>query len=248
MSKSFTRFAVVALAATFAGSVFAEELRFEFSGNGTGDVGALSTFFAPGSETLGLTATLKNTSDAFWVAFSPGPNPKGHAGELALYYFDARNASNPIVTAYAYNGANGFTSAVDGSPASGTQAPDKIASSLVTPNFLNSASVVNNGNGTRTFSMNLDATLINDHTPLYPGSSPWLGSQWGDKLGIWFHAADITKGVYGADGFFKSDFSALDRGWLDTANMPATPVPEPASMALLGGAAAALIARRRRKA
>ena len=42
--------------------------------------------------------------DGFGVTVNRGGDPRGQQGELAFFYFDARNSSNLILTAYAYNG------------------------------------------------------------------------------------------------------------------------------------------------
>jgi len=69
-------------------------------------------------------------TDGFTLAINGGPNPKGHAGEMALLYFDA-SGNDPVLSAYAYNGLNNFRSYHDGSPRNGRQSPDRIVSSLL---------------------------------------------------------------------------------------------------------------------
>jgi hypothetical protein len=114
-------------------------------------------------------------TDGFTLALNNGPNPKGHAGELALIYFDATDVSNVRVSAFAYNGLNTQTSYRDGSPLFGTQAADTIFG--VSPFLENApsiveASVIDSGAGRR-MRLVLDASLINDHTPAYPGGAAW---------------------------------------------------------------------------
>lgn len=185
-------------------------------------------------------------TDGFWLAVNDGPNPKGHAGELALLYFDAFGPSGPTLTSYAYNGFNGDTSYYDGSPASGTQAPDKIKTSLVNgSSWVNSLTFVNNSDGTRTLGFDIDATGINNHNPMYPGSTPWTGLQFDSKIGMWFHTVNDLDAQYGSDGFLKK-WSYGENGWLDFANKDA--VPEPASMVILGGAALVALRRKFKKA
>lgn len=193
---------------------------------------------------LGATASGGRT-DGFWLAINDGPNPKGHAGELGLLYFDAFGPGGPVLTAYNYNGFNGDTSYYDGSPASGIQAPDKIASSLKTPGFVNSLTFVNNANGTRTLGFDIDATVINNHTPLYPGSSPWTGIGFDNKIGMWLHTVNNLTTSYGTDGYLKN-WSYTEQGWFDASNKDA--VPEPATMVVLGGAVAMALRKRFKKA
>lgn len=184
-------------------------------------------------------------TEGYWLAVSPGPNPKGHAGELAIYYFDAGTAS-PTLTVYAYNGVNGNSSYKDGSNQSGTQAPDKILSSQLTQNWINALTVVNEANGTRTFTIDIDATEIQNHMPLYPGpggQAEWTGTAFAQKLGLWFHPVTGISTQY--NNGFLSDFKFKDQGWFDGSNF--TTVPEPGTMIALGAGLAALAARRRRK-
>lgn len=180
----------------------------------------------------------------YWVAVSPGPNPKGHAGELALFYMDVSEGT-PVLTAYAYNGVNGGSSYFDGSPAGGTQAPDKIASSLASSSWINALTFTVNGDGTRTIGFDIDASGINSHVPLNPGPGgpgEWTGAAFGETIGIWMHPLAGLDTSYGADGFLTS-LSASHEGWFDASDMET--VPEPATALALVGFAA--LARRRRR-
>lgn len=196
----------------------------------------------------------KNTqgqmTDGFWLAVSPGPNPKGHGGELALLYFDG-SGDKAKLTAYAYNGFNGDTSYRDGSSAPGDQAPDRIKSSLLSESWINELSVKNEANGTRTMKIDIDATDIQDHAPQYPGPggpSEWTGLAFGDKIGLWFHPNVGLKTKY-EEGFLARDkgWQYAHQGWLDFSDKPTEAVPEPATLAALGLGLAAF-ARRKKQA
>ncbi|MBL8064959.1 MAG: PEP-CTERM sorting domain-containing protein [Chthonomonadaceae bacterium] len=185
-------------------------------------------------------------TEGFWLVVSPGANPKGHAGELSIYYFDVTHGSGPRLTTYAYNGVNGDNSFKNGN-GSGASA-DKIASSIVNNSWINSLKYINNANGSRTLGFDIDATVIQNHTPKYPGPggpSEWTGTSFGEKMGIWFHPVSGLSSSYGSDGFLKG-FQYCSQGWLDGENFVTT--PEPASMAALGIGVVALARRRRKSA
>src|SRR5690606_41362588 len=87
--------------------------------------------------------------DGSTLALNNGPNPKGHAGELALLYFDA-SRSTPVLTAYGYNGQNSVTTFYDGSHSNGTQFPDLIDSSRGGPGWVHNLIKRDESNGSRT--------------------------------------------------------------------------------------------------
>jgi len=180
-------------------------------------------------------------TNGYWLALSQGDNPKGHAGELALFYFDA-SQSAPVLLAYNYNGVNGDTSHYDGSQAAGTQAPDLILSSKTTTNWINQLQVINNIDGTRTMKFDIDATTINNHVPLYPGNTPWDGAEFGNKMGIWFHQVKGLSTTYNAGGGLNT-WNHQGAGYLDGSNLQT--VPEPMTMTALALGLAG-VARRRR--
>jgi len=176
-------------------------------------------------------------TNGFWLVVSPGPNPKGHAGELAIFYLDASNPT-PTLTAYAYNGVNGDNSWI--TPA------DKILSSknAADASSIYSLTSVNEANGSRTLGFSINPTKVNNHIPTNPGSTPWTGSWWNQKIGIWFHPVVDLKTSYNQDGYLtKWQFGS--EGWYDAENVPT--VPEPATFAVMGLGVAAMIRRRGRK-
>jgi len=191
------------------------------TGTGAGTIGATAASFDSLTGELRFsTRVVKDagkTPNAFTIALNEGPNPKGHA-ELALLYLDCA-AGLPIVTVYAYNGANTLTSWSDGSSASGTQPPDAILSSLLDPSFVHEARCTDTGAAVD-FTLNIDTTEINRHNPTYMAAWDWTGVGFGDRLGIWFHP--IANGVFSYSGGWISSLSAPYQSWLDTSDEATT--------------------------
>ncbi|MEL6740941.1 MAG: hypothetical protein AAFP26_09840 [Planctomycetota bacterium] len=181
-------------------------------------------------------------AEGFTLALNDGPNPKGDAGELALLYFDATNMADVNISVYGYNGQNNQSSYIDGSPAGGQQQADRISTNVLgLESAFIAASAVDNGAG-RTFSFTLDASAINAHSPLHPGSEPWGGIGFGELIGYWFHPVKNLTTAYDMQTGYLTDWSG-QQGWLDGANKITTPTPAAAGLLGLGGLAAS---RRRR--
>ncbi|GJM18970.1 MAG: hypothetical protein DHS20C14_11830 [Phycisphaeraceae bacterium] len=216
--------------------------------NVAGTFKAISGSYDDVAETFTWDVTFDDQiTDGYTLAVSPGPDPKGHAGELALIYFDASTLASPDVTVYSYNGENTQLSWADGSPAPGIQSPDKIASSL----GINSADIVNasvsDAGGDRTFSLTLDTTNLSAHLPKHPGpggASEWTGVEFGDALGVWLHPVKGLNTAYGVDGFLNG-WNSKKQGWFDAGGFETVPAPA-SSLALAGMGLVAC--RRRRKA
>jgi len=187
-------------------------------------------------------------TDGFTLALNNGPNPKGHAGELGLLYFDATDVENIRVSSYAYNGMNALTSYRDGSPLTGTQQPDVIfgaSPSGGTPSPVLLASVTD-ANGGRTFRLELDTTVINTHSPAYPGGQgpeEWYGMRYDNLLGVWFHPLTSLATEYTEEGTLS--FWSGRQGWLDGTGYETT-VPAP-GVAVAGLFGAGLITGKRRR-
>ncbi|MBL0926535.1 MAG: hypothetical protein IBJ11_02640 [Phycisphaerales bacterium] len=183
-------------------------------------------------------ATLPN---GIFVVVNDGPNPKGIAGQLAIFYVDASGAT-PRISAYGYNGANATTSWQDGNAAlSGNQTPDRIRG-FNAPSWINSLSVSTVA-GVRTFSFDIQGSVINSFASQYASvNNPWEGVQFFNKIGIWFHSFTGLSTAYDANGFL-TQWNFSQEGYLDGTNF--TAVPTPGALAL--AAAAGLLGLRRRR-
>lgn len=215
--------------------------------------GAIESIYASFNTTtkqLTWNATFSNQiARGYTLAVSKGPNPKGHAGELALLYFDAESLSSPKLTVYAYNGQNLQNSWRDGNGnVGGNQTPDLIKGKNDTSYILNIEA--KNVGTKRQFNLTIDTSAINSHTPLYPsGDDDWTGAQWAQKLGLWFHPVKGLDAGYNSNGSLKK-WDITGQGWLDLAdcdtdNMQVVPLPTAGAMASAALLGVAGIRRRR---
>ena len=240
------------LTAIFASSATADTYRFvranPSGGSAGGDITLVDTAYNNESEVLRWTAVFQESTTGllpagFNLAINgTGQNPKGHDGELALFYFDASDINNPVLNVFAYNGLTSVrpqTSYRDGSRASGTQAPDPILTSLDASDVANNdiqLSVVDgvlaSGERTRTFVFQLDATQIQQHVPLHAGNittgEVWQGAQFESRLGYWFHSNSAITTNYNAAGYLEDVPGQLGYqtsgalSFSDTANLKPT--------------------------
>ncbi|MCA0360263.1 MAG: hypothetical protein LCH41_04340 [Armatimonadetes bacterium] len=221
-------------------------------GGNAGAVRAIDSTFNSQTNRLTYSVTMEKEAgqsssqvNGFYLAMNDGPNPKGKTGELAFLYFDATNAHDLKLTAYGYRG-DGNNSWQDGSTASGTQNPDKILTSVKDKTWVNSLAFKTNTDGSRTLSFDINASRINNRTPLYPSAGvTWDGIEYDSKVGIWFGALKGVHSSYGTDGYL-SNFGFSNITWVDTTNQQA--VPEPATMTILGLIAAARARKRKKSA
>ena len=224
-------------------------------GNSNGGViDTISSSFRPADNHFEWTVRFSNqVSRGYTLALSPGPNPKGTSGELALLYFDATDLNAPIVSVYGYNGLNNPSSFNDGSQAGGIQTPDRIVSSLVDGSFITEASVVDDGLGGRTMTLIMDASAVQNYVVINPAPDPdtdWTGLAYGEEIGIWFHPfRNLSTSYHGEDLPGEGFLSAWSgtQGWYDTSDQTTTTtfVPAPGSAALIA-LSGLLVARRKR--
>jgi len=160
-------------------------------------------------------------TDGYWLVVGPGPNPKGHAFEYAIMYFDASNISAPVVSVYRYNGQNADNS--------WTTPGDLLASSITGVGGASIAASASQSGAARSFSLSLDATVING---LYGGVDPdWTGIQYGQHIGVWFHTVGGLTASYDQNGRL-TQFNYARQGWIDLSNQ--TTIPGPAGLMALG--------------
>lgn len=248
MHKSLFSIALVGAAVTSQASLYTFDWTPASGGavnNAVGSINSIHSTFDNVSDQLTWYANLgsksvKPTANAFTLVLSDGPNPKGKAGQLAILYFDGINKQ---LTAYGYNGRNDASSYLHGK-SDGTGQPDSILSSLVNPGLVK-ITEKKNADGSETLGFTLDAKKIQSHKPKYPETSPWQGTGYGNKVGVWFHPMVATSCYY-KNGFL-SQWNIKNQGWLDGENFMNNPVPEPTSMALLAMGGAAVLRRRSKK-
>ena len=183
-----------------------------------GDIKNVATSYNETTKDFTFSMTIDDISEGFTVAINNGPNPKGHGGEMALIYFDASGAQ-PVVSVYAYNGLNTQTSWMDGSAAGGTQAPDQILNSIANAGLFSNIEVIDNGDGTKTFNLAMDATTIQNFDPTYGPDGEWSGVSFDNELGIWLHPVTGLDTSYDQDGFL-TQWDIHDQGWYDTSHQP----------------------------
>lgn len=184
-------------------------------------------------------------TDGYTLVLSGGPNPKGHAGELAVLYFDFRNAGDMRLTAYAYNGTNSSKSWQDGNgQISGNQTPDSIKT-ITDGAWITSASKVDAG-GKRMVNLTIDATDLINHSPMYPDNvDPWFGTGYGAGLGLWFHTFKGLTASY--DGAGKlTQWSRSQEGWFDGRDFQTQIIPLPGAAGLAFAGLLVAGGRRRR--
>ena len=236
---------VLAIAALCAAAGSASGALFQWNSNGAGQdnsggtISSINSTFNSSSKVFTWDVSYSNgataDTDGFWLVVSPGPNPKGHAHEFGIIYFDASSIGNTKVTVYRYNGQNADNSFTN---------PGHLLASSLNPMdtqiLSHSASQMG---ATRSFSVSINASVINSlfTPPTYPD---WTGIEFGNKIGVWFHSGKGRDTACGANGGVTR-FSYGGQGWRDLCDQRTGPTPGALRRA---GAGWVLAARRRRAA
>ncbi|MCB0352913.1 MAG: hypothetical protein KDD64_05285 [Bdellovibrionales bacterium] len=156
------------------------------------------------AETFSLTANYEECNgvlpDGSWLVLSGGPNPKDHAGQFPIIYFDGSHShDNPTLSIYAYNGQNGPTSWYN-SGTSGSPLPaDRILSNDAnsgSPNFVSDAFVREESDGTRTIHYSINFHEISAFIPHHLNGAEWEGLTFGDHIGVWYHSLSSLTSAY----------------------------------------------------
>jgi hypothetical protein len=214
-----------------------------------GNISSITATYNDATRQFGWTVDYSDrTTNGYWLAVSPGPNPKGRAGELAIVYFDATNLAAPRVSVYEYNGLNDNNSfqfrSVAGQgtpPAATTQAGVLLGSSSAGTIPGLTATAQNIGANGRRLTLTLDASSIQAYNPA-GGGAPWTGLSFANQIGVWFHSVTGLSATYNGNNL--TSFNGT-QGWFDSNNITTVPTPAGALALGMGGL---LAARRRRTA
>ena len=220
--------ALGAMSSAHAGAIYSYHNPAPTSVNTAGVIDSLS-FVYDTDERLSFGSSISANNgllpDAGWFVLSPGPQPRGNATELAIFYMDFTSRD---VYAYAYNGINGFTSY------------ENSAAHIATYTDVLSFSDQSAGGFNISFN-GLDISAVQNFM-----GGDWTGAAFGDQIGVWSHFTVLDN--FSAAGGIITDFDAGLQSFFDTIDPGTTQVPEPAGLAFFGllGIVGSIALRRRK--
>lgn len=203
--------------------------------NNGGQFASIDARYNSANERLRFDIVFSNqVTEGFTLALNDGPNPKGHPGELALFYFDASDFNDVKLTAYGYNGQNSTSSWRDGNGVESGQQEADVITSVLASSWIKELRAEDVGSE-RHLGFSIDASVITGHVPMHPDphGDPWFGVGFAEQLGIWLHPFRTFDATYDSAGAIDS-LSLGGEGWFDGKDFDTVPTPGAAALAGLG--------------
>ena len=231
------RFLAATTAFGLAGASFAQTgFRYQAAPDAPTSAGRIERFesaFVPGSSlSFGAEfgANGGTAPSAFLVVLSDGADPRTSLGTRTTFLFDA-SAFVPKLTALRFSGEGALDAFLSGSSSCEVHRPELLASSVASATFAQEMTSRRNGD---------------QRTLGFVASTAGLpNAGYGARAGMWLRPLSGVSSTYGADGTITA-FRATKAGSYVATNAATAPVPEPATLAVLGLGALAL-ARRKKK-
>ncbi|MBV1922165.1 MAG: PEP-CTERM sorting domain-containing protein [Pseudomonadales bacterium] len=196
---------------SWASPIYEVDVDDPSQGSNAGYISSIKSQYNSNTDLFSWQHTIEDTasagaSDGFWLVVSDGPMPTNT--NYTIFYGDL--AAN-TVSAYQYDDSQ------------------KSNSWLTTSHYLTSYNLNYSHDGSAgTFSFDVNTDYLNDKDNFNNLDNPdnWLGTSFGDYIGVWFAPTLDTAVTYLANGAIDSA-SASAISWVDGSDYPTTEVPEP---------------------